>query len=64
MSPFTGSFYLYDHTLRRAYPDEEIPVARDFGEPEITPGEKFRFQAAPFPVPACRPGSAPSRGGC
>ena len=51
MSPFTGSFYLYDHTLRRAYPDEEIPVARDFGEPEITPGEKFRFKLRRFLFP-------------
>ena len=51
MSPFTGSFDLYDHTLRRAYPDEEIPVARDFGEPEITPGEKFRFKLRRFLFP-------------
>ena len=48
MSPFSNSFYLYDHTLRRAYPEEETPVARDFGEPEISSGEKFAFRLRRF----------------
>lgn len=48
MSPFTSSFYLYDHTLRRAYPEEEHPAVRDFGEPKISPGEKLSFRLRRF----------------
>ncbi len=51
MSPFSNSFYLYDHTLRRPYPEDKAPTARDFGEPEISSGEKFRFRMRQFLFP-------------
>ena len=50
MSPFSHSFYLYDHTLRRPYPDAP-PTARDFGEPMISSGEKFLFKLRKFLFP-------------
>ncbi len=41
MSPSSRSFYLYDHTLRRPYPEEGIPAAREIGVPQISGPEKI-----------------------
>jgi len=51
MSPFSHSFYLYDRTLSRPYPTGGQPEARDFGEPEISSGEKFLFRLRKFLFP-------------
>ncbi|MDR0932507.1 MAG: methylenetetrahydrofolate reductase C-terminal domain-containing protein [Victivallales bacterium] len=48
MSPFSHSFYLYDHALHRAYPADETPVTRDFGEPEVSSREKLAFRLRRF----------------
>ena len=48
MSPFSSSFYLYDRTLRRPYPENNHPVASDLGTPEVTRGEKIAFQLRRF----------------
>lgn len=49
MAPFSSSFYLYDRTLHRPYPEEgEQQVLNDIGEPKISGGEKFGFRLRRF----------------
>lgn len=47
MAPFTGSFYLFDRTLTRNYP-ETPPKMREPGEPLVSGGEKFRYHLRNF----------------
>ncbi len=50
MAPFTGSFYLFDRTLRRSYP-EHAPRMTPLGEPQVSGGEKFRYRLRHFFFP-------------
>ncbi len=48
MAPSSNSFFLYDRTLRRPYPENERPSANEMGEPEIRGCEKFAFRLRRF----------------
>ncbi len=48
MAPFSSSFYLYDRTLHRPYPEGELSVPNDIGEAKISGGEKFGFRLRRF----------------
>lgn len=51
MAPFSSSFYLYDRTLRRPYPREEIPAANELGEPRVSGLEKLGYEVRRFLFP-------------
>ena len=50
MAPLSGSFYLYDRTLKRTYPDQ-TPAISVPESLEITAGERFRYRMRQFLFP-------------
>ena len=48
MAPSSNSFFLYDRTLRRPYPEGDRVVANEIGEPVIRGCEKFAFEMRRF----------------
>ena len=44
MAPYWRSFYLYDRTLNRAYPEDVPPVANDLGPIQVSRMEKIRYE--------------------
>ncbi len=48
MAPFSSSFYLYDRTLRRPYPEKETPMANELGEVRVSGVEKCGFELRRF----------------
>ncbi len=47
MSPGSRSFYLFDRTLMRQYP-QEPPQMRELGAPQTSGGERFRYHLRHF----------------
>ena len=48
MAPCWRSFYLFDRTLNRSYPQDEPPVANDMGQPQVSRMEKGRYYLRKF----------------
>ncbi|MGF0038827.1 methylenetetrahydrofolate reductase C-terminal domain-containing protein [Victivallis vadensis] len=48
MAPFSSSFYLYDRTLRRPYPENDRPIANELDDPMVSGAEKLGYNLRKF----------------